>query len=714
MHTAPLALKRPRERATAWLATTVTAGVLTAFVALAADTLRRTGWRHVDALDHATAALVLQTCAGALSGLAFGALTALETVITRGVARRAAGAARAAGPAFYGLVAMTAVWSTAFWAFTGHGVQGTKTAAVGPYVLIGIAGASAVAAAVLARWGLAQAAERRLARAGVAGLTFAVAAVGAMWVDLTWFVALYSRLHTALEVVSAIAWLCAFLIALRASAARRGRAAPRAVGAVAALAAAWLVVLVVSSGVREQAAAQLKHVWRSPAYVDRTLARLQVAEAFLRDPGAWRGITASRLARVQEAFDISTIALAPKWNEPLAEPKAFRERIDALRRPRRDFGVVVFYIDTLRHDAAADPAVMPNLVALAKESLEFRNAYATASDTLRSLPGIVNGSYTLAPHKNGLLQVAEREGMPSCLFIARSASRFLKKLLPSFELDEKVVIGDYSEYDDKVWGYGGDRSTAEPIVDRALQWLSDHRDERYFAWLFHYDVHNWRELERDYVYGTAKRLGVPDEAPLNWRYRVAARGVDEQLGRFLRGLDRLGLAEKTIVVVVSDHGEALGQHGFWVHSVVLWESLVHVPLVVRVPGLRSSVIDDTVSLVDIAPTITRYVSPASDMTGYQGEDLVGYLAVDRPPRRLPVLMASTSKHTLVRAGMVDRPYKLVLQLESAVAELHDLRIDDADDVDVSAKRRAELGRMMSELVRSPVFPRDPDATDRRR
>jgi len=164
------------------------------------------------------------------------------------------------------------------------------------------------------------------------------------------------------------------------------------------------------------------------------------------------------------------------------------------------------------------------------------------------------------------------------------------------------------------------------------------------------------------------------------------------------------------VVFVSDHGEALGRDGFWVHSVFLWEPLVRVPLAIRIPGIPPQEIDETVSLVDVAPTLARYIESNPPSDGYQGEDLLGYLVPGRPPRRLPLLMAAVAKEQLVRIGMIhpESPYKLVLSLEAAVPELYDLSADDVDSVNVAEREPQRLLGMLNALARSPVFPRTAD------
>jgi hypothetical protein len=100
--------------------------------------------------------------------------------------------------------------------------------------------------------------------------------------------------------------------------------------------------------------------------------------------------------------------------------------------------------------------------------------------------------------------------------------------------------------------------------------------------------------------------------------------------------------------------------------------------------------------------------PEPRMGSYHGEDLIGYLVPGRPKRRLPVLSQASAQQSLLRVGIIDSagPWKLVLNFESGQPELYDLRLKDPDAVNVADQNRAVTLRLLSTLVRSPVFPRN--------
>jgi hypothetical protein len=322
---------------------------------------------------------------------------------------------------------------------------------------------------------------------------------------------------------------------------------------------------------------------------------------------------------------------------------------------------------------------------------------------------MLTGRFTPGPTATDLLGVAAEAGVRSVLVTAQSAGEFLRQQLPRFQFADAVPIGDYGE-DQKVWGYGADRPTAASVVDGALGWLDANRDTRFLRWLFQYDLHNWRELDRPYVYETAARLHIPDQAPLNWRYRVVAAAIDAELGRLLEGLERRGLDRDTAVVVLSDHGEGLGAGGFWVHGVFLWDMLVRVPLAIRLPGVEPRVVDMPVGHVDLLATLGPLMAPDARPATQHGEDLLQWVVDPAHVRRLPLLLSASSRGELTRLGLVDRrpPLKLVLPIDSSTPELYDTDRTDPDDHDLASAEPGRLMPLLDALVRSPLFPRAPE------
>src|SRR5439155_20307342 len=126
-----------------------------------------------------------------------------------------------------------------------------------------------------------------------------------------------------------------------------------------------------------------------------------------------------------------------------------------------------------------------------------------------------------------------------------------------------------------------------------LSWLAHVGSSRFFAWVHFYDAH------------------APYQPPEPYRTLYASRPydaeiafMDAQAGRILDSLQQRGLLDRTIVVIIGDHGEGLGDHGETAHGVFVYESVMRVPFMIRAPfdGLRARIVDDVTRSVDMMPT----------------------------------------------------------------------------------------------------------------
>jgi arylsulfatase A-like enzyme len=131
--------------------------------------------------------------------------------------------------------------------------------------------------------------------------------------------------------------------------------------------------------------------------------------------------------------------------------------------------------------------------------------------------------------------------------------------------------GDYG-------GAQGVRKRADVVNQEVLRWVNRGETHPFFAFLNYFDVH--------YPYG-----GPPTDPKPQWdhgglidEYDAGLKYADDAMGRLMQALDDDGLLKNTLVIVTSDHGESLGQHGLTYHSQALYRELVHVPLLIWYPG----------------------------------------------------------------------------------------------------------------------------------
>jgi arylsulfatase A-like enzyme/tetratricopeptide (TPR) repeat protein len=273
------------------------------------------------------------------------------------------------------------------------------------------------------------------------------------------------------------------------------------------------------------------------------------------------------------------------------------------RAPRRP-SLVLVTLDTVRADHLGcygdRQAVTPSLDRLASEGLRFANASSAVPLTLPSHTSLLTG--LLPPHhglrNNGV--GALRPGTATLATLLAGAGYRTGAFIGAFVLDHRFglktgfeVYDDEIERDPKAGPVLEAERPGSEVVDRALAWLAKDDARPFFLWAHLYDAH------------------APYTPPPAWRARHPGRpydgeisAVDEQVGRILEELRRRGLDGRTVVAVVADHGEGLGEHGERTHGLLLYEPTLHVPLLLRVPwAVKPRVVETPVSLVDLAPTL---------------------------------------------------------------------------------------------------------------
>jgi arylsulfatase A-like enzyme len=174
---------------------------------------------------------------------------------------------------------------------------------------------------------------------------------------------------------------------------------------------------------------------------------------------------------------------------------------------------------------------------------------------------------------------------------------------------------------------------ASDITDRALTWMGSKAAEPFFLWVHYFDPHTIydppADIARQYYSGQREKGEGPRIAD-KWYFQ--ARGafslrkwlgdtrdpafgpamyaaeihyMDREIGRLLAGIADRGAEDRTVVIVVADHGESLGEHEIYYDHAGLYEQILRIPLIVHVPGMAPSQIEATVSTLDLVPTISE-------------------------------------------------------------------------------------------------------------
>ena len=276
----------------------------------------------------------------------------------------------------------------------------------------------------------------------------------------------------------------------------------------------------------------------------------------------------------------------------------------ALQKRSPDLNVILITIDTLRADHVGaygfKRALTPALDSLAADGARFDHCIAQTPLTLPSHTTLLSSTYPLfnQVRDNGGFQVSKsltlisetlkRQGMATAAFIG------------AFVLNGKWGLNQgFDTYSDRFdpARYGKilleNEKRADEVLGDARRWLENMGKQRFFAWIHLYDPHSPYDPPAPYDRST----------PLA-AYRGEVEYTDSELGKFLSFLKEKGLYDRSLIVVAADHGEGLGDHDEHGHGMFLYETTIHVPLIIHAPlPFARRELGETVELVDVAPTV---------------------------------------------------------------------------------------------------------------
>ncbi|MGD0222917.1 MAG: sulfatase-like hydrolase/transferase [Terriglobia bacterium] len=365
--------------------------------------------------------------------------------------------------------------------------------------------------------------------------------------------------------------------------------------------------------------------------------------------------------------------------------------------------IILITIDTLRADHVGcygDPsAATPNIDALAQTGARFTHAYTPVPLTLPAHASLMTGSFPMATGMHDfttnklpsssvtLAKVLRDNGFTTAAFIASAVldSRFgLNQGFDTYfdHFDFRELHG--SHFDE--WERRGD-----VVVDEVVSWLKLNPRQPFFLWVHLYDPHQPYTPPEPY----ASRFRA---SPYDGEIAFA----DVQVGRLFAYLRERQIYENALIVLASDHGEGLGEHGEKTHGFFIYNSTLHVPLIFKVPGAAARVVEEDVSLVDVMPTILQAlqlrIPPAA-----QGRSLLSPI-LGRPSGATSNLYAETYLpllhfHWSQLRALQSRGWKYI---EAPKPELYDVRNDPSERKNLLAGRGAlarEMGEQLQGLMR---------------
>ena len=378
----------------------------------------------------------------------------------------------------------------------------------------------------------------------------------------------------------------------------------------------------------------------------------------------------------------------------------------------------------------------PTIDSIAATGINFRNAVSVASWTVPASMTWFTGVYPsehrvvnkYAVYNPPETQVADLRKLAPELLTLADVLKQDGYTTAGFTGNAGVSGGFGYEQGFDVYHYEpGKFGRMDDSVPRALEWLQTNHDKKFFLFLHGYDVHGQSEPPGGYDYrfvdadydrrytGAALeqellretgleqgKLTMRDEDVQFWRavYDEKIQRLDAQLKTFIDGLTELGLRDKTILVLTADHGTELYEHRRFDHGFTLYQELIHVPLIVHLPGSDTPVnIDDYVSSIDLMPTMIDLLAiQSSEQLKHQlrGQSLVPAMQ-GTPVQRDVFSETNYREYTYKRSIITPTGMKLVYTLDLRDRELYDLRNDPHETHDLAEADPDVADRLQSRL-----------------
>ncbi len=489
-------------------------------------------------------------------------------------------------------------------------------------------------------------------------------------------------------------------------------------------------------GVEPAAAQASGFIWMDKAFIIYAIVIVLLGAVFA---ARWRNITAGAAILATASLGIAWIG----WHTQTAilierSLGGHPARVGESRAPDH---VILITIDTLRADHLScysdDAPPTPNIDQLATDGVRFARTTAPSPWTLPSMASIVTGLYPdthrvtdrtaqLAGEAVTLAEFVRADGYATAATVKNHFLRPQYNFLQGF--------GPYTSFPPHVPPKRGSigalivRSYIESLpfeisvekqVDHALDWCAQNEESKSFFWLHTFDPHYpYEPPERFRPPGTPpERIGysfdrmleirgdkfTPTDVEKAWihqLYEAEVRHVDEQIGRLIEGLRSLGVYDEALIVLTSDHGEELWEHGEFEHGHTLYEELLHVPLIIKGPGIPGGLsVETRVSPASVLPTVLDVLEIPHDRKRLATPSLAALW--NAPAERFyePPFVSNHLLYNETQECVIFEDMKYIHPLGGSAEMLFDLAADPAEMNNLAPERPDALPRFQGLIAR---------------
>jgi len=389
--------------------------------------------------------------------------------------------------------------------------------------------------------------------------------------------------------------------------------------------------------------------------------------------------------------------------------------------------IILISIDPFRtaniHIYGYNKAITPNIDGFAKDSLFFTHTYSPSSWTLPAEMSLLTGKYPfkhkvlnkititenqseevtnlkkLSPEIKTLAELLKDKGYKSAIFTGGAA------LDRQFGFDE-----GFEEYHS-----GKDFSGAD--FNRAFEWLRKNKVNNYFLFIQGFDLHGQFEpdegfdfrfknpkysgkltgskeeqklLREDALYSKKLDLTSDDAELLKSIYDEKLNNFDKKFGEFISNLKDLGIYNSSIIILTSSHGEEFYEHQRIDHGHSLYQELIRVPLILKIPGLKNIKIEQQISLIDIVPTLLDLTGLLGKNSSFDGKSIFPLKEL----KERQIFSETDYRYAVsLRSMITTDQWKIIKNIENGEKQLFNLKIDPNENFDLAEKNTKKLNEL---------------------
>jgi choline-sulfatase len=350
--------------------------------------------------------------------------------------------------------------------------------------------------------------------------------------------------------------------------------------------------------------------------------------------------------------------------------------------------ILLITIDCLRADHLGfygyNRSTTPNIDRLASLSQVYLNSYSHVPWTQPSIASLFTSKH---PKDIGISEIndviSKKEVMLAEVFKSNGyqTEGYYSHIFFKPNLGYQQGFDNYDGTVLKKGGHIHSIVSSEYLSDRVInRFNAGDITNPFFIWIHYFDPHKDYKNHKGFVFGSS---------PLD-RYDSEIAFTDFHINRIIELLKEKDYFKKTIIVIVADHGEEFNDHGGEGHAQTLYEEVIHIPLIIYMPGAKHKVLENIVVMTDIAPTLVDIagLSKPEEFDGqtlFEKEDMIVY--------------SENYRNNRIQKGIIEKKYKLIFDGKNNKTELYNLERDPYEKNNIITLEEEQSMKLKNKLFK---------------